>query len=212
MSPLGIPDMKGVVIDVRVRLLAAQVDPVVAVALHVPDGGRGAVDQDAEDPGACGIGGQVLFADLMLPLAGAAVDDRDPVFLGPAADAAAEAACQAHQVGVVEVVVRVEQIAPPGAKASRGLRDGEVGVDREPIDAVIDPIELGGVMLAERIGTEQGKHRSGPAPGLGRGTGFAPGGGRIIRGLLRHGLTTAIVARTTAPQGPLFPGEVPEKA
>ena len=29
-------------------------------------------------------------------------------------------------------------------------------------------------MLAERIGTEQGKHRSGPAPGLGRGTGFAP--------------------------------------
>ena len=59
-------------------------------------------------------------------------------------------------------------------------------------------------MLAERIGTEQGKHRSGPAPALGRRTGFAPGGGRIIRGLLRHGLTTAIVARTTAPQGPLF--------
>ena len=110
----------------------------------------------------------------MLPLAGAAVDDRDPVFLGPAADAAAEAACQAHQVGVVEVVVRVEQIAPPGAKAARGLRDGEVGVDREPIDAVIDPIEPGGVMLAERIGTEQGKHRSGPALRWDVGLGLRP--------------------------------------
>ena len=50
MSPVGIPDMKEVVIDVRERLLAAEVDPVVAVALHVPDGGRGAVDQDTEDP------------------------------------------------------------------------------------------------------------------------------------------------------------------
>src|SRR5512147_2929437 len=65
MTPVGIPDMEVVAIDVGSGLLAAQVDPVVAVPPHVPDRGLGTADQDTDDAGAPRIGGQVLFADLV---------------------------------------------------------------------------------------------------------------------------------------------------
>src|SRR5512135_1045504 len=45
MTPVGIPDME--MVDEGIRLLSAQVDAIVAIALDVPYGGWGAADQNA---------------------------------------------------------------------------------------------------------------------------------------------------------------------
>jgi len=117
MPPVSIPNMEVVVVDERIGLLAADVDPVVAVALNVPHGGRGAAHQDAEDLGARGIGRQLLFANGVFALTRLTIEDRNPLLFSPPSDATAKASCQTHQVRVVEVVVRAVQISPPDAKA-----------------------------------------------------------------------------------------------
>ena len=81
----------------------------------------------------------------------------------------------------------------------------------EQFDAVIDPIEPGGVMLAERIWTEQGKHRSGPAPALGRGTGFAPRRRKDHQRTPASRVNHRHCSQDNCPAGATFPGAVPEK-
>ena len=68
--------------------------------------------------------------------------------------------------------------------------------------------------LGRRRRWDLGLGRLGPCGGrrlgLGLGTNWCPGGGRIIGGLLRHKVQRVMISRTTAPQGPLF-GQSPKK-
>jgi hypothetical protein len=52
------------------------------------------------------MAGQVLFADLVLPLASLALDHGNASGLGESPQATAEAACHPHKVGVVEMLFR----------------------------------------------------------------------------------------------------------
>src|SRR6266496_5295233 len=76
---------KRVVVDVGGLLLEGAND-ARGGALDLPDGGGGPRHQDQEHAPRHRVGGQVLLGDLVLPVAPAAVDDRNVVGLGKRPD------------------------------------------------------------------------------------------------------------------------------
>src|SRR5438093_292250 len=114
-------------IHVRHRLFfLAQVDAALAEAAYVPDWKRRPLDHHAKYPGTFRQLRTFFLQGCMRPLGGRTLDDRNLVLLGPTIHAPAEAASQAHQMGVVQVVIGPIQSSPPGAKPARGAAHGEV--------------------------------------------------------------------------------------
>src|SRR4029077_7444375 len=65
------------------------------------------------------LGGlEVLFRQIVLPLASSAIDYRNRVGLSPATQPTAESAGQAHQMGVVQGIHGAGQILPPNPEPS----------------------------------------------------------------------------------------------
>jgi hypothetical protein len=67
------------------------------------------------------IRGQMLRRDVMLAFAWRTVNNRNFICFCPGSQATAESPGHAHQMIVVEVLVRAIQRAPPHAKAAAGL-------------------------------------------------------------------------------------------
>ena len=105
VAPLGVHDVKGVVI--YVRQLLGQVDATTARTLNVPDWRHRAADEDHEQSTADGVLGEIVLGEVMLALPAAAVDDRDVVRLGEATHPPAEPTSQTHEVRVVELLLGV---------------------------------------------------------------------------------------------------------
>ena len=122
----------------------------------------------------------------MRPLLGRTLDDRNLVLLGPTIQAPAEAASQAHQMGVVQVVIGPIQSSPPGAKPARGAAHGEVGIQHDAIHAIVGALQEISVVLAKRVQHE-----------------FLPRNGETMR---------KPVILQLPRQGPFLPGNVPEEA
>ena len=77
----------------------------------------------------------------MLVFAGRTVHDSDLILFRPSPQTAAEAPRHAHQMIVVEILIRTIQGAPPEAKARAKLPPPEVCVQDHAIDAIITTFE-----------------------------------------------------------------------
>jgi hypothetical protein len=164
-------------------LLTPQINAAFAIAMHVPDRRRRAIDQHKENSGSLRIGRQTLFGNLMLTFSRGAVDDGNILLLRPAAHTTTEPASHANQMGIVERVVAAFEAAPPQAEPSGTAGEWKIRVQNDPVHAIVLTDQQVRVSKAQRVGSNQGK---------------SP---KRIRDSL-----------STAPRGPLFPGAVPEKA
>ena len=185
VPPLPVHDVEAVVIDVRA--LAGQVADHRAVRgpAHIPHHRRGPGHQDHEHSRSHRMGAQILLRDQVLALTCRAVDHRDGVVRGPGPDPPCEPPRQAHQVSVVQhrIPLRVtapDQPPPPGPEPARAAAQRIVGVQHDPVHAVI---------------------RAGQQPRIPR--------REVISHALNVSLSPLTVRRT-APKGPFLPGEVPD--
>ena len=142
VPPLPVHDVEAVVIDVRA--LAGQVADHHAVRgpAHIPHHRRGPGHQDHEHPRPHRMGAQILLRDQVLAFPRRTVDHRDGVSGGPGPDPPGEPPCQAHQVSVVQHRVRLgvtapDQAPPPGPEPARRVAHRVVGIEHDPVNAVI---------------------------------------------------------------------------
>jgi hypothetical protein len=138
MAPLRVHDMEQVVVDVR-RLLRDVADqPAGFRAADPPHARRGLRGQHHEHPRAHLMDAQVLLGDQVLALPGLAADNRDTVHVPPGFQPAGEPAREPHQVRVVELLIAViVEPAPPAPEPARIMAQGEVGIQHDPVHAVI---------------------------------------------------------------------------
>src|SRR5262249_55211352 len=83
--------------------------------------GLGLGDQNQEQPWLSIVARQGLFGDLMFPLTALAVNHGNASGFGESSQATAEAASQAHQVGVVQMLFRAVQLLPPRSEPTAGV-------------------------------------------------------------------------------------------
>src|SRR3984893_16334679 len=81
--------------------------------------------------------GAIFCGNVVLALPHRTVDDRNIVRFGIAANATAETAGQPHQVGIFEGFVRPGQRPPPPPKPTGTMPHAEVGVQNDPIHAIV---------------------------------------------------------------------------
>src|SRR6266545_2465192 len=142
--------MERIVIDVR--QLLGQMDAATARALDVPHRGHRTADEDHEQPTADGVLGEIVLGDVMLAVSATAVNDWDVVRLGEASHAAAKATSQTHEVRVVKLFIgATHQRPPPHAKPAGGVAQRVVGVQDDPIDAVVRPVQQVGIPRAQLV-------------------------------------------------------------
>jgi hypothetical protein len=157
--------------------------PPVSIAPHVPDQRRRAIHQHEKNPGLLQIARQEFFGHVVLAFSRRTIDDVNMLLLRAGAHTAAESAGRAHQISVVECVVVALQVAPPRSKSPATARQRNIGIQDDPVDAIVLADQQIGVGKAQRACSNRGKSPKRVGDSL-----------------------------STAPQGPLFPGAVPEKA
>src|SRR3984893_9213623 len=79
----------------------------------------------------------IFCGNVVIALPHRTVDDRNIVQFGIAANATAETAGQPHQVGIFEGFVRPGQRPPPDGKPTGTMPHAEVGVQNDPIHAIV---------------------------------------------------------------------------
>src|SRR5260370_11902639 len=121
----------------------------------------------------------------MLAFPRGAIEHGNVFLLRPTAQATAKRARHAHQMAVVERVVAALQTRPPDAKSSGAARQRKISIQNDPVHTI--------VLAGQQVRVSQ-------AQGIRSNHGESPKS-------IGDSLLT-----TTAPQGPLFLGAVPEKA
>src|SRR5712671_1951187 len=137
MTPVRIEDVKRVVVDIRGGLLSFD----VVFGADIPHRRRRSTDEDQKQALGDRRLGQICFRDVVLALAHRTVDDRNVVRFGVAANAAAETAGHPHQVGIFEGFVRSGQRPPPHPKPTGTMPHAEVGVQNDPIHAIVAAVQ-----------------------------------------------------------------------
>jgi hypothetical protein len=152
MTPLRVHDVEAVVIDERPLLRDVADDAAGLRSADLPHARRRLRHQDHEHARAHGVGGQVLPGDQVLTLPGLAVDDRDAVRASPRPDPAGEPPGHPHQVRVIQIIVGAAvQPPPPEPEPGRIMPQREIGIQHDPVHAVIRagqqvPVTLGEVI------------------------------------------------------------------
>jgi hypothetical protein len=101
------------------------------------------------------MGREVLLGDLMLAFPTLAVDHRDAMRGGRGPDPAGEPPGHPHRVRVVQLLVVAVQPPPPRAEPARVVAQRVVGVEHDPIHAVVAAVEEIAVpQLASGMDTE----------------------------------------------------------
>src|SRR5438309_11209445 len=147
VPPLWIPDVERVVVDVGHRLLPLQ----VALAADLPNRGLSLGDQNQEQPRLPGMAGQIRFGDLVFPLASFAVDHGNVSGFGESSQTTAEAASQAHEVRVVQMLFRPVQLLPPSAVATARVAHAKVRVQHNAVHTIVRAFEKVSVVLAQCV-------------------------------------------------------------
>ena len=163
VSPLRVQDVEGVVVD-EGPLLDQVAQHPAGRAGDLPDRGHRARHQDQEHPAIHPVGGQVLLGDLVLALPALAVDHRDAVRGGRRADPAGEPPGHPHQVRVVQLRIVTVQASPPGAEPARVVTQRVVGVEHDPVHAVVAAVEQIAVARTEPIVGHLGRFPSAARP------------------------------------------------
>ena len=138
MAPLGVDDVKRIVVDVFAPPLDVHDRGGLRRARHLPHRRRRLGHQHQKHPDADLMAGQVRLGDAVLALPGRAEDHRHPVGRTPRLDPPREPARHSHQVRVVQLGVAVAVPAPPpGAEPARVVPERIERVEHDPIHAVI---------------------------------------------------------------------------
>ena len=87
----------------------------------------------------------------MLALPDPAVDDRNTVGFGIAADATTETTRHPHQMGVIQRIIRPSQLPPPSAEPRRHMRHAEITIQNDSVDAIVAACEEILVKVGESV-------------------------------------------------------------
>src|SRR5665213_2202438 len=87
------------------------------------------------------MSGQMLRRHVVLALPGRTVHHRNILLFRPGPQATAESSRHAHQVVIVQRLIRTVKSAPPYTQSSAGLAHPEVRVQNHPINAVVTAFE-----------------------------------------------------------------------
>src|SRR6516225_9392777 len=138
VAPLLVPDMKGVVIDIRPRMLQHELTELAGARhLHLPNRSRSFGDENHENSRAGFMSCQMLLGHFVLVFAGQTIDDRNAVSLCPGMQTTAEASGHAHQVIVIEILVRTVKGTPPHPKSPARLAHAEASIQHHTVHAVV---------------------------------------------------------------------------
>ena len=138
MPPLGVDDVKRIVVDVFASPLDVDDRAGFADRFTFHTGAGALATSTRNTPMLDLVGGQVLLGDAVLALAGLAEDHRHPVGRAPRLDPPREPPGQPHQMGVVQLGVAVVVPAPPPhPEPARVMPEREERVEHDPIHAVI---------------------------------------------------------------------------
>jgi len=156
VPPLPVHDVEAVVIHVRALAAQAADHRAVRGPAHIPHHRRGPGDQDHEHSRPHRMRAQILLRDQVLAFPRPAVDHRDGIVSGPGPDPPREPARQPHQVRVVQHRIRLgvtapDQAPPPGPESARRAPHRVVGIQHDPVHAVIPAGQQIPVPLSEVI-------------------------------------------------------------
>ena len=116
MTPLGVHDMKGIMVDIVVGFWGRDTKATVTIALNVPYRGRCTSDEDAEDAAEVRIRRHDRFCYLLFAFLGVTENQRDVVLFRKGSNPATEVARQPHEVCVVQLIIIPEQGPPPASE------------------------------------------------------------------------------------------------
>jgi len=141
VAPVGIDDVKVVVVDVGPRSPALQVRHTFVAALDLPDqAGRFGYEYQ-EDALEAGIRRHILVCQLVLALSRCAVQQWYLAFVCPSVNAAAKPARHLPQVLLIQRLIGPCKLSPPGAERSALLSQWEVAVEHDAVDAIIEAVQ-----------------------------------------------------------------------
>ena len=147
VAPLGIEDVEGVVVHIGHRLLGFD----VMVGADVPHRRLGTAYQNQKQAlrniGLC----QVFFGQLMLALPGWTMDNRNAIGFRISMNATAKAARQAHQVCVVQRLLRSGQGLPPYPKTAGAMPHAEKSIQYDPIHTIVAAGQQFRIPITQRI-------------------------------------------------------------
>src|SRR6201984_1850955 len=133
MSPLGVQNVKGIVVDIGHRLLFLD----VVIGADIPHRRLGPADQDEKQSLCDGGPGEIVFRDVVLAFPRRTVDKRNVIRLGIAANAPPKTASQPHHMSVVQRGVRSSELPPPQPETACVMSHPEIRVQYDAINAVI---------------------------------------------------------------------------
>lgn len=93
----------------------------------------------------------IWLGDLVLAFTTTAVDERDLVGLGISTYTTAQTTGHAHEVRVVQVIIRPIKASPPCPETTWRLTHLQIGIQDNSIDAIVSAVEDPGIMSGELI-------------------------------------------------------------
>src|SRR6185437_17066746 len=136
MPPLAIQDVKRIVVHIRVRNLVLD----AAAVQHIPHRHlRSALENEEQSfLNACLLA--VLLRNLVFLFSVPTPSDRYVVGESPGTQTTPESSSHSHQMSIVEVVVGSIQLPPPDSKSRRTLCEPKIGIQHDPIHAIIGAV------------------------------------------------------------------------
>ena len=141
VTPFRIHDVEVIVINIGVRLLGAYVDAALTEASDLPYRCRRPAIKNAEHSTAVWVGRHILVGHFVLAFPPTALQERNAVLLGVCPHPAGKAAGIAHHHRLVKLLVAAVHLSPPCAEAARRLAQDVIGIQYNPIHAVVLPVE-----------------------------------------------------------------------
>jgi len=150
MPPIRVKNVERIVIDKRI--LPSQVNHCATFGpLHIPNWGRRTSDQDQKYPGVAGFRRKISLSDFVFPLSWLTVDHRNLMGFGIPTNTTTQPPRHSHQMGIVQLIIRTHQSPPPGTKTACSLSHLKVGVQDNPIHAIIGGFQQALIILAKLI-------------------------------------------------------------
>ena len=151
MPPFRVHDVERILIDVGLRGLLFDVDPPVAIPLHIKNGRWATSGQNAEDAPELRVCWNMLFGDFIFSFTPFTVDQWDPMLFGIGANSSAKSSSESHEVSIVKSVIVSHQHTPPRSKTTAGLRQNKIGIQNNAIHAIIYAVKILFIVFAKRV-------------------------------------------------------------
>ncbi|MBI4024693.1 MAG: hypothetical protein HY360_06900 [Verrucomicrobia bacterium] len=137
MPPVGVQQVKVIMLDQRPGLRSTQDQLTLAVLLGFPDQPRCPSHEDGKYATEVGFLRQKRFGTGMFGfVADRAVQNRHALALGESVDTAAKVAGHLLEAFLIQGHAGIKDI-PPSEQAATGLSQGKIAVEDQPIDAVV---------------------------------------------------------------------------